>query len=83
MPRAEIDRASSVLLYEQLAEILRDQIASGQIAPDHAIPSRETLTQRYGISSKTADAAVAILKAEGLLVTVRGKGHYVVQQRGR
>lgn len=69
----EIDRP----VYLQLADILRGMITSGEIAPSHALPSITTLVQTYGIADQTARKAVAVLRSEGLVHNVAGKGTYV------
>ena len=41
-------------LYEQLAAILRRQIASGELAAGRPIPSEQALMDSYGVSRGTA-----------------------------
>lgn len=67
-------------VYEQLAAILRAQIQSGELAPRRPIPSIRSLQQQYGISDGSVKRAVSILRSEGLVRTVRGKGVYVVER---
>ena len=45
------------------------------------LPSVRTLAQEYGVSHITADKSLSVLKSEGLIVSVRGKGAYVNRQR--
>ena len=45
-----IDREWHEPVYRQLANIVRQQIASGELAPGRPIPSVRTLTQRYGVA---------------------------------
>lgn len=71
-----IDHDAETPLYLQLAAILRDQIARGELT--RRIPSLKTLTQRYGISHITAEKALAVLRDEGLVRSVIGRGTYVV-----
>lgn len=78
-----IDHYGDVPVYQQLAAILRKQIASGELAPQRPIPSKATLMQEYSIAGGTIDRAVAVLKAEGLVKTVPGRGIYVVPVRDR
>lgn len=78
-----IDHYGDVPVYQQLADILRRQIASGELAPQRPIPSKRTLMQEYSIAGGTIDRAVAVLKAEGLVKTVPGRGIYVVPVRDR
>jgi DNA-binding GntR family transcriptional regulator len=72
-----IDHERGVPVYEQLAEILRAQIASGELQPERALPSGKTLVQRYGVARGTVDHAIALLKEEGLVYVLKGKGVYV------
>ncbi|PZG18996.1 GntR family transcriptional regulator [Micromonospora craterilacus] len=58
----------------ELAEILRGRIMSGQLKPGARVPSERDLSQAYGVSGITARAAVAQLRAEGLAESVRGRG---------
>jgi DNA-binding GntR family transcriptional regulator len=83
MTRTRLDPADRDPLYEQLADILRGQIGDGKLAARRAVPSKRTLVQTYGISGRTVDSAMAILKAEGLIETRRGKGLYVVPEDER
>jgi GntR family transcriptional regulator len=63
--------------YKQVADDLRRQIAVGELAVGAAIPSTARLTGSYGVSSTVVRAAVAQLRADGLLVGQPGKGVYV------
>ena len=73
-----IDHYGDVPIYQQLADVLRKQIASGELAPRRPIPSKKTLMQEHGIAGGTVDKAVDLLKTEGLVRTVPGRGIYVV-----
>jgi GntR family transcriptional regulator len=73
----DLDPHGAVPLYEQLAQVLREQIRSGELPHNRPLPSVKTLQQTYGVAQGTAEHALRVLKAEGLIVTVRGKGSYV------
>jgi GntR family transcriptional regulator len=73
-----IDYEGDVPIYMQLATILREQIDSGQIPPRHAIPSKRTMMQEYGVAAGTVERALDELRADGYLKTVLGRGLYVV-----
>lgn len=73
-----IDTGSRVPFHEQLATILRNRIASGEI--DSRVPSIISLAQQYGVSRDTAVRALNTLAAEGLITVVRGKGFYVTER---
>jgi GntR family transcriptional regulator len=78
-----IDHLSGTPVYVQLAEILRAAIMSGELAPDRPLPSYTTLMQEHGIARGTAEKAVQVLRDEGLVRTVPGRGVYVVPRSGR
>jgi DNA-binding GntR family transcriptional regulator len=63
-------------IYRQLARILRERIASGDLAPNRPIPSEAQLRQQYAVARGTA-RAVQVLRDERLVVTVPGRGTYV------
>jgi GntR family transcriptional regulator len=64
-------------LYVQLADILRAMIKSGELQPRAAVPSESYLQQEQGVSRGTVRMAVAILRDEGLVVTIGGRGTFV------
>ena len=72
-----ISHESAVPVYRQLAGILRDAIDSGQIGAGAPVPSESSLMQEYGISRDSVRKAMDVLRAEGLVITVQGKGSYV------
>jgi DNA-binding FadR family transcriptional regulator len=67
-------------VYRQLAAILRADILSGRLQPGQRLPSETTLTQQYGFARDTIRSAVAVLRAEGLVVVQRGHGVLVREQ---
>jgi GntR family transcriptional regulator len=72
-----IDPEGPVPVYLQLAAILRDRIESGELAVNRAIPARKRLQDEYGVAQGTVEHALEVLKAEGLLITVQGRGMFV------
>jgi DNA-binding GntR family transcriptional regulator len=79
----ELDHQSDVPLYVQLASLLRIQIERGELAPRRPVPSKRTLTQEHGIAGGTVDKAMDLLRAEGLIKTVPGKGLFVTAPEER
>ena len=59
----------------QLAGILRGQIERGEIRD--RVPSLTQLAAEHGVALNTVARAFRILKAEGLIYTVRGRGTFV------
>ncbi|HXL93261.1 MAG TPA: GntR family transcriptional regulator [Streptosporangiaceae bacterium] len=70
-----VDADSPTPLYVQVAALLRARIASGELTS--RLPSLRTITQEYGVSHITAEKAVQVLRDEGRVVTVVGRGTYV------
>jgi DNA-binding GntR family transcriptional regulator len=77
--KIEIDPSSSVHPYRQLADRLREQIASGEIT--NQLPSITKLTEATTLAVGTVRRGIDILVKEGLVETVPGRGTFVIDQR--
>jgi DNA-binding GntR family transcriptional regulator len=75
--RESVDPESATPVYVQVAGILRARIESGKLLPDRPVPSESQLQQEFGVARGTARKAIARLREEGLVVTVKGRGSYV------
>ena len=73
----KLDKASPVQLYYQLAELLKDQIAAGELKSGAQLPSERELSERSAISRMTVRQAVAYLVREGVLAVKPGIGTFV------
>jgi GntR family phosphonate transport system transcriptional regulator len=73
----EVDRASRTPPWQQIAAVLRAEIAGGRYGPDTPLPSLTTLSQRHGVNRKTARKAMTALAAEGLVEVEEGMGYYL------
>jgi DNA-binding GntR family transcriptional regulator len=63
--------------YQQVADDLRRRIASAELPVGAAIPSTAKLSSTYGVSVTVVRAAVAQLRADGLVTGYPGKGVFV------
>ncbi|MGH3588380.1 MAG: GntR family transcriptional regulator [Pseudonocardia sp.] len=63
--------------YRRIADDLRQQITSGELALGQRVPSEAELMRRYGVSRGTARQGLALLEAAGLVRAVHGKGRFV------
>ena len=72
-----VDPDSATPVYVQVADILRSRIEAGQLLPDRPVPSEAQLQQEFGVARGTARKAIAVLRDQGLVVTVKGRGSYV------
>jgi len=75
--RKTVDPDSATPVYVQVAEILRSRIESGELLPDRPVPSESQLQQELGVARGTTRKAIALLREQGLVITVRGRGSYV------
>ncbi len=73
MPLDEDTRAP----YLQAAEVLRREITGGRLRPGDKLPSSRELQQQYKIASTTVQNALRVLREEGLIYSVQGKGSFV------
>lgn len=81
MRRRRIDPAADRPIYRQLADIIRGDVHAGRLRPGQVLPSEGHLQQEYEVSLTSVRRALGILRGEGLLVTVRGRGTRV-RERG-
>jgi GntR family transcriptional regulator len=79
LDRVEIDHEAAEPVYRQLAAILRARIEDGEFAPGRPIPSETTLMQQYGLARETCRKAVRVLRDEGLVIIVQGRGAFVTK----
>lgn len=61
----------------RLASVLRTEIVSGACPPGSRIPSYRQLRDAHGIALNTAQAAIRMLAAEGLVEIRPARGAYV------
>ena len=75
--RIPIDCDSSVPLYRQIQQFLREQIQSGALPSETRLPATRDLAASLGLSRITVTNAYAEIEAEGLVYTRRGSGTFV------
>ncbi len=75
-----LDRASSTVLYRQLANALRQQILDGTMPGGTSLPTEFELSATYGVSRGTVRQALGLLSDEGLVERVPGRGTFVRHQ---
>lgn len=69
------------IVYKQIADALRDQILSGSLAPGDDVPTEAELGARWNASRGPIRNALALLRAEGLIETTRGRPSRVVSRK--
>ena len=73
----EINTASGVALYEQIATQLKQLIVSGALPEGYPLPSVRALARDLGVSIITTRRAYTELEREGYVVTTPAKGTFV------
>ena len=64
-------------IYEQLVEQLRRQLCLGVVKAGQAMPSVRQRATELGINPNTIQKAYRRMEAEGMIVTVPGKGSFI------
>lgn len=72
-----INNSSMQPIYEQIVGQMKEQIMSGALKQDAALPSVRTLSKDLRISALTVKKAYDALEQEGFVITVHGKGSFV------
>ncbi|MCK2219772.1 GntR family transcriptional regulator [Actinomadura sp. ATCC 31491] len=72
-----LDREGPVPLYVQLAEVIEEQINSGQLQPGEAVPSEADLEVEFEIARATARNVARELRRRRLVHTIQGEGTFV------
>lgn len=58
----------------EIAQDLRRRIRQGEVSPDGRVGTFSSLEEDYGAAKNTIDKALGVLRQEGALVTIAGKG---------
>ena len=72
-----IEPHGTYAIYEQIVNQIKNQIISGELQPDEALPSIRGLAADIGVSVITTKRAYEELEREGLIRSVSNKGFYV------
>ena len=72
-----LNPASPLPLYQQLAELLRQQIEGGALEAGARLPSEPELSKRHRIGRPTVRQATELLVQRGLIERRRGSGTFV------
>lgn len=76
-PAQALASRPGVTQYLQLASVLRHQITRGEMAAGDRLPTVAQLAEQYGLARITVRQAYAVLVAEGLITSQRGRGTFV------
>jgi DNA-binding GntR family transcriptional regulator len=74
---------SPIPLFQQVADIVRAEIESGELAENEPITSQAELTERFQVARGTVSKALKSLQADGVLFLVVGRGLWVTPKDKR
>src|SRR3954469_18827835 len=77
----QIDPASRVPIYRQLAQQIREAVARGRLATEERLPSVRDLSRQLVINPNTVARVYTELEREGILNTRPGLGVFVAQPK--
>ncbi|MEV7327025.1 winged helix-turn-helix domain-containing protein [Micromonospora sp. NPDC093244] len=66
--------------WEQLADHIRSQIESGELAPGDQLPSTVQLKNQHGVSTTVVRQAILVLQTQGWVHGVHGLGVFVTER---
>lgn len=67
-------------VYRQLAQLLREQIASGALPVGRRIPTEQDLMQIHDLGRDSVRKGLELLRGEGLIEKVQGRGTFVIKK---
>ena len=70
----KLNKESSVPLYQQLMEVIQNQILNGELKENDRIPTEIELSREYDVSRITVRKAVELLVEEEILIKRQGIG---------
>ncbi len=77
--RSALTPGAPAPLYQQLCDLLREQIKSGVYGPLDRLPSEHELAREHSISRITARQALGQLERSGLVFRLQGRGSFVAR----
>jgi DNA-binding GntR family transcriptional regulator len=78
IPRWDPDAGGPAYVYMRMADHLAARIAAGELPADARLPGERDLAAEYGVAIGTARRAVEELRDRRKVVTLPGKGTFVL-----
>jgi DNA-binding GntR family transcriptional regulator len=79
----QIDPNAPKLIYEQVADHIAARIESGELVPGAKLPAERDMAAEYQVAYDTIRRATALLRKRRLIITIVGRGTFVVPESGR
>lgn len=78
--RVLISTTSTLPVYEQIVNQIRDAVVAGEVKEGEGLPSIRVLAKNLEVSVITTKRVYEELEKEGVIASVPGKGFYVCKQ---
>lgn len=75
-----VSNTSGVPIYEQIDKAIKNEILSGDLKENSALPSIRSLASELRVSVITTKRSYEELERDGFIYTLPGKGSYVAEQ---
>lgn len=76
-----MNKNSAIPLYQQLAETIKEQIASGKLKENDKLMAEKELCESYDVSRITVRKALELLSDEGLIIRKQGIGTFIASRK--
>ena len=76
-----IDDNSRIPKYQQIVNVIIQNISNGNLVIDQRIPSINKFSEEFYLSRDTVEKAYNILKERNIISSVRGKGYYITRTK--
>lgn len=78
----QINPTSNQPIFEQIISQIKMAVLKGYLKPGDSIPSVRKLALQLSVTPGTVAKAYSELEHQEVIVTIRGKGAYIAEQRG-
>lgn len=77
----KVNKKTNEPLYQQLIEIIKEQINTGKLKTGDQIPTEAELSERYNVSRITVRKAIELLAEDDILIKKQGIGTFVTAKK--
>jgi GntR family transcriptional regulator len=77
----DIVHEGPVPIYIQIADWVAAHIEDGSWQPGHRLPAERNMADNWGVAYLTIRRAMKELRDRGLVVSVQGRGTYVIEPK--
>lgn len=71
------------LIYVQVAEHIAARIHAGELTGGQRMPPERDVASEYGVAYNTIRKSMELLREQGLIITMHGRGTFVVPEDQR